>query len=207
MKIACLLVSLLLSVFMQAQKPWSQKMVESHGVVDFYCNTHYQAVLGTTGWDYVSGLVANAVMKAWEAYPEKAAYYNAVKAFADNSLSEDGSFIKDTEGKSALRPSNIDDYPAGRIYFALYKEELRKGNTKDANRYKTAATLIRNTLKYHHSRIAPGLPGEGGFFTRLFTPIRCGWMVYTWALLFMLNGNIILAIVLHQLISSKAGMI
>ncbi|WP_211316366.1 glycoside hydrolase family 88 protein [Niabella yanshanensis] len=173
MKIACLLVSLLLSVCIQAQQnrtPWSNKMVESHGLVDFYCNTHHQDMLGTTGWDYVSGLVANAVLKAWEAYPEKTAYYQAVKDFADFSLDEDGSFIKDPEGKSALRPSNIDDYPAGRIYFTLYKEELRKGNTKDANRYRTAATLIRNTLKYHHSRIAPGLPGSGGFFHKAIYP-------------------------------------
>ena len=173
MRFMIVAATLFLSTFIQAQKneqPWSQKMVESHGLVDFYCNTHHQDMLGTTGWDYVSGLVANAVLKAWEAYPEKTAYYQAVKAFADFSLNEDGSFIKDPEGKSALRPSNIDDYPAGRIYFTLYKEELRKGNTKDANRYRTAATLIRNTLKYRHSRIAPGLPGSGGFFHKAIYP-------------------------------------
>lgn len=173
MKIVCLVVTFFISAFLQAQKneqPWSQKMVESHGLVDFYCNTHHQTALATTGWDYVSGLVANAVMKAWQAYPEKTKYYAAVKAFADNSLSEDGSLIKDSEGKPALRPSNIDDYPAGRIYFALYKEELRKGNTKDAVRYKTAATLIRNTLKYNHSRIAAGLPGAWGFFHKAIYP-------------------------------------
>ncbi len=34
----------------------------------------------------------------------------------------------------------------------------------------TAATLIRNTLKYNHSRIAHGLPGAGGFFHKASYP-------------------------------------
>lgn len=149
---------------------YSQRMVESHGLKDFYCNRHYQEELATTGWDYVSGLVANSVLKAWTMYPENTAYYDAVKAFADNSTNEDGSVILNTKGQSALRPSNIDDLPAGNIYFALYKEEMKKGNTKDAERYKNAATLIRNKLKYDHSRIAEGLPGAGGFFHKAIYP-------------------------------------
>ncbi|MDR2913389.1 MAG: glycoside hydrolase family 88 protein [Tannerella sp.] len=154
----------------EGEKAWSQKMVESHGLGDFYCNRHYQAELGKTGWDYVSGLVANAVLKAWVMYPEKTEYYDAVKAFADNSTSEDGSMIFSLKGENALRPSNIDDLPAGRIYFELYKEEMKKGNTKDAERYKTASTIIRNKLKYDHSRIAEGLPGAGGFFHKAVYP-------------------------------------
>ena len=31
---------------------------------------------------------------------------------------------------------------------------MKKGNTHDANRYKNATTVIRNKLKYDHSRIA-----------------------------------------------------
>ncbi len=149
---------------------WSQKMVESHGLKDFYCNRHHQEELGKTGWDYVSGLVANSVLKAWTMYPEKTAYYDAVKAFADLSTNEDGSQILTSKGEDALRPSNIDDLPAGRIYFALYQEEMKKGNTKDAERYKNAATVIRNRLKYEHSRIAEGLPGTGGFFHKAVYP-------------------------------------
>lgn len=149
---------------------WSHKMVESHGLVDFYCNKNYQSELATAHWDYVSGLVANAVLQAWSAYPEKTEYYNAVKAFADNSLNEDGSMILNAKGSDALRPSNIDDLPAGRIFFVLHKEELKKGNTKDAERYKKAADIIRNKLKYDHSRIADGLPGEGGFFHKAIYP-------------------------------------
>ena len=153
----------------QSEK-YSQRMVESHGLVDFYCNRHHQAELDSASWDYVSGLVANAVLKAWTLYPEKTEYYDAVKAFADNSTTPDGSVILNAKGESALRPSNIDDLPAGNVFFTLYKEELKKGNTKDVNRYKNAASLIRNKLKYDHSRIPEGLPGAGGFFHKAVYP-------------------------------------
>src|SRR5690606_39233393 len=102
---------------------WSQKMVESHGLGDCYCNRHHQSVLDATGWDYVSGLVAGAVLETWKRYPEQIAYYESVKAFADLNLNEDGTMILNSKGGSALRPSNIDDLPAGRIYFTLYEEE------------------------------------------------------------------------------------
>lgn len=170
-------VSLLLVLFAYScassdgeKEVWSQRMVESHGLGDFYCNRKHQTDLATTGWDYVSGLVANSVLKAWLMYPEKEAYYDAVKAFADHATSEDGSEILSLKGNDALRPSNIDDLPAGRMYFALYEEEMKRGNTKDAERYKRAATMIRNKLKYDHSRIAEGLPGAGGFYHKAVYP-------------------------------------
>lgn len=149
---------------------YSQRMVEAHGLGDFYCNRHHQDSLSHTGWDYVSGLVANAVLKTWSRYPEKSAYYDAVKAFADNSLDATGEHIRNAKGGEALRPSNIDDLPAGNIYFALYREELRRGHAEEAERYKRAATVIRNKLKYDHARIAEGLPGAGGFFHKAVYP-------------------------------------
>lgn len=154
----------------QENEKWSQRMVESHGLGDFYCNKNHQQVLGETGWDYVAGLVANSVLKAWQVYPEKTEYYDAVKAYADKNTAPDGSMILRSNGASALGPSNIDDLAAGKIYFALYEEEMRKGNTEDAEKYKNAATLIRNTLKYNHSRIGDGLPGAGGFFHKAIYP-------------------------------------
>ncbi len=153
-----------------SQAPYSQRMVESHGLVDFYCNRHHQMELDSAAWDYVSGLVANAVLKAWTLYPEKTAYYEAVKAFADNSTTPDGSVILNAKGQPALRPSNIDDLPAGNVFFTLYREEQKKGNQPDAERYKTASSLIRNKLKYEHARIAEGLPGAGGFFHKAQYP-------------------------------------
>jgi unsaturated rhamnogalacturonyl hydrolase len=147
-------------------------MVESHGLKDFYCNKAYQEKLATTGWDYVSGLVASSVLKAWIMYPEKTEYYDAVKAFADNSTTPDGSQILTLKGNPALRPSNIDDLPAGRVFFTLYEEELKKGNTADAERYKRAADQIRNKLKYDHSRIPKGMPGAGGFFHKAVYPYQ-----------------------------------
>ena len=53
----------------EESRPYSQRMVESHGLVDFYCNRHHQSELDSAAWDYVSGLVANAVLKAWTLYP------------------------------------------------------------------------------------------------------------------------------------------
>ncbi|MCD8185779.1 MAG: glycoside hydrolase family 88 protein [Rikenellaceae bacterium] len=154
----------------EPSETWSQKMIESHGLGDFYCNRHYQETLVETGWDYVAGLVANAVLKGWQAYPEKGEYYEAVKAYADRNTAPDGSMILKSNGTSALGPSNIDDLAAGKIYFALYEEELKRGNKADAERYKNAVTVIRNTLKYNHSRIAEGLPGAGGFFHKAIYP-------------------------------------
>ena len=118
--------------------------------------------------------------EAWLLYPEKTEYYDAVKAFADNSTSPDGSVILNAKGKPALRPSNIDDLPAGNVFFTLYKEELKKGNVQDAERYKNAASLIRNKLKYEHSRIAEGLPERAASSIRRFIPTRCGLTVFIW---------------------------
>lgn len=149
---------------------WSQQMVESHGLKDFYTNRVLHETLSNTGWDYVTGLIAISILRAWEQYPDKTGYYSAVKAFADRNINADGSMIINSRGESALGPSNIDDLAAGRIFFTLYKEELKRGNSNDAQRYKTSATLIRNKLKNEHSRIAEGLPGAGGFYHKAAYP-------------------------------------
>jgi len=167
-----ILIALFLSfpILLTAETPMSQQMVESHGLGNFYCNATYKSLLSEAGWDYVTGLVANSVLKTWEQYPEKTAYYDAVKAFADKSTSTDGSQILNALGYSALGESNIDDLAAGKIFFALYKKELSNGNLTSANRYKKAATVVRNKLKYNHSRIAAGLPGAGGFYHKASYP-------------------------------------
>lgn len=154
-------------------KPYSQLMVEAHGLGDFNCNTKYKDTLATTGWDYVSGLVANAVLKTWEKYPERTEYLEAVKAFADYSTAADGQAIYKAPKKvSALGPSNIDDLAAGKIFFTLYDEAVKAHNTADSAKYRNAANLLRNTLKYNHSRIPDGLPGAGGFFHKAQYPCQ-----------------------------------
>jgi unsaturated rhamnogalacturonyl hydrolase len=165
----CASTALKKSVSSQQEK-WSQNMVESHGLRDFYTNRVFHEKLSNTGWDYVSGLVASAVLKAWERYPDKTAYYDAVKSFADRNTNADGSMIIHASGRSALGPSNIDDLAAGRIFFTLYKEEMKRGNSKAAERYKNAATVVRNKLKYDHARIKEGLPGAGGFYHKAVYP-------------------------------------
>jgi unsaturated rhamnogalacturonyl hydrolase len=146
----------------QAAQPWSQRMVEAHGVRDFYCNTAHKDTLSTVGWDYVSGLVANAVLKAWEMYPQKVAYYNAVKAMADNCISKGIA--------ASLGESNIDDLAAGKMFFGLYAKAVKDGNASDAQKYKEAVTIIRNKLKLQHARIGADLPGTGGFWHKKAYP-------------------------------------
>lgn len=140
---------------------YSQKMVESKALGSFLSNKKEQQ-LATAHWDYVPGLVANSVLKAWMQYPEKQDYYNTVKSYADHCL-QGGDTIKVGE-------SNIDDLAAGKIFFILYKEEVKKGNLKDAMRYKNCATYLRNKLKYNHSRIKEPKDGAGGFFHKAQYP-------------------------------------
>lgn len=175
LSVACIAIAMLSACSQEkkaeeSQVSYAQQMIASHGLGDFYCNRSYHDSLSTVMWDYVSGQVANAVLQAWEIYPEHEEYYHAVKAFADNSTNADGTQILNAKGENALRPSNIDDLPAGNVYFALYQEEMRRGHTAEAERYRTAASLIRNQLKNDHERIAKGLPGEGGFFHKAIYP-------------------------------------
>lgn len=145
--------------------PLSQQMIEAHGYGDFDCNMKYNANLATTGWDYVSGLVAYSIAKAYEAYPDNKEYLAAVKAFADFNTSASGDAIyKGNVKVNAIANSNLDDLAAGKIFFVLYDDAVARGDSEGAARYKAAATMLRNTLKYEHSRIPAGYPGEGGFF-------------------------------------------
>jgi len=145
-----------------AGTPWSQRMVEAHGIKDFYSNKTLKTTLSASGWDYVTGLVANSVLKAWEMYPAKTDYYTAVKTMADKCIT--------TGIAASLGTSNIDDLAAGKMFFALYRKAVADGNTTDAAKYKDAATLIRNKLKLTHARIAVGLPGAGGFYHKASYP-------------------------------------
>lgn len=145
----------------QPQTVYSQKMVESKALKTFLTNKKEQQ-LKTAHWDYVSGLVAYSVLKAWKQYPEQTDYYTVVKDFADHYL-QGGDTIKVGE-------SNVDDIAAGKIFFTLYEEESKKGNTEDAKRYRDCATFLRNKLKHNHSRIGADKPGAGGFFHKAQYP-------------------------------------
>lgn len=156
-------VSIILGACTQKQNViiYSQEMVETVALKTFLSNKKEQQ-LATAHWDYVPGLVAFSVLKAWQQYPEKANYYDIVKTYADHCLQGNDTVT--------VRNSNIDDLAAGKIFFALYEEETRKGNHIDAKRYKNGATFLRNKLKYDHSRIGAGKPGEGGFFHKAIYP-------------------------------------
>ena len=59
------------------------------------------------------------------------------------------------------------------------------------SRYKKAADFLHDYLVNDYSRIQSG-DAKGCFSIKIFIPIRCGWMDFTWGLLFMLNGKLIL---------------
>ncbi|NDV46988.1 glycoside hydrolase family 88 protein [Paludibacter sp. 221] len=136
-------------------------MVEQRALKTFLSNKREQQ-LATAKWDYVPGLVANSVLKAWQQYPEKTEYYDVVKQYADFCLQGDDTVH--------VENSNIDDLAAGKIFFALYEQEMKKGNVEDAGRYKNCVTFLRNKLKYRHERIASAKPGAGGFFHKAKYP-------------------------------------
>lgn len=153
-----------------AGESWALKMAYSHGIADFDCNTKHRDSLATTPWDYVGGLVASSVLEAWQQHPEETALIDAVWKFADLATNADGSKVTKNGGKEALQPSNIDDLAAARIYFGLYDYAIKKGDEAQAQRWKNAATMVRNKLKYEHTRIAEGLPGAGGFWHKMRYP-------------------------------------
>lgn len=105
-------------------------------------------------WDYVPGLVAKAIVKAWEQYkhePWSEYMFVGIQDYADNVTMN-------------LGASNIDDLNAGKIFFELHRGALERGQTTKAATYKTKATTCRNTLKNNHTRIGSHLPGAGGFW-------------------------------------------
>ena len=140
---------------------YSQEMAEARALRTFFSNRKEEQ-LSTAEWDYVPGLVANSVLKAWVQYPEKTDYYETVKKYADYCMNGGDTVY--------VRPNNIDDLAAGKIFFALYRAEMEKGNAADAMRYKHAATELRNRLKYKHLRIDESKKAAGRFFHKAQYP-------------------------------------
>ena len=154
-KLFCLLCTSLFLMYSctssQNEVLYSQRMVESLALSPSSNDGDPQ--LARTSWGYVTGLVANSVLKAWVQYPEKTEYYLAVKHFADLNILE-GDSVK-------VEAHNIDDIAAGKIFFILYLTEKENGNLADAMRYKRCADFLRNKLKYEHRRIEDSQPGAG----------------------------------------------
>lgn len=166
----------------EKQTLYSQQAVESQALQTFLSNKKPQC-LATAEWDYVPGLVALSVLRAYEQYPEKTEYYEAVKAYAEHSL-KGGDTI-------AVRYTAIDDLAAGKIFFTLYETEMKRGNLPDAERYKHCVTNFRNKLKYNHLRISEGMKGAGFFIHKMVypnqmwldglfmgSPLYAGWQHY-----------------------------
>jgi len=111
----------------------------------------------TASWDYVPGLVAKAIIKAWEQYsdqPWSRYMYTGIQEYADRV-------------EMHLGESNIDDLNAAKIFFELYRGSLADGRPDKAETYKSKLTQVRNLLKFNHRRIEAPLPGAGGFWHKL----------------------------------------
>ena len=107
------------------------------------CSFKTPTTTRSVSWDYVPGLVAKGILKAWEQYKNyswSSYFFTGIQDYADNIT-------------MSLGQSNIDDLNAGKIYFELYRGAVAAGQTTKAATYKTNATTCRNTLKYKHNRI------------------------------------------------------
>ncbi len=159
-------------------RPMSLDMVDAHGVRDFYCNRTYVESLQTASWDYVSGLVAYSVLQTYQQYPYRHDLLEIVKAYADYNLSAYGDTIykghnyKNKKRILGVENSNLDDLSSARIFFGLYQEMVKEGNEAEAERYKKAATMCRNKLKYEHERIPDKYSERGGFIHKANYPFQ-----------------------------------
>ncbi|MBQ7946001.1 MAG: glycoside hydrolase family 88 protein [Bacteroidales bacterium] len=157
MKRTALLVLCLSGFFtLLAQSPYSQRMAESLSLQTF-TNNKRQSTLSTADFSYVPGLVAKSVLVTYQQYPEKEAYWQAVKAYADRQLTGNPA------APIKIHDNDIDAINAGKVFFDLYNVSMQKGDTESAAKYKEAATYMYNKLKTVHTRIQKPLNGAGCF--------------------------------------------
>ncbi len=96
-------------------------------------------------WNYTQGLIAQAMMKTWQATGNNA-FFDYAKSYADKFIDQKG---KIAEYKTD--ENNIDQVNSGKFLFALYDK------TKD-KRYREAIMFIRSQLRDHPRT------REGGFW-------------------------------------------
>lgn len=134
---------------------YSRKMIESQG----------RAWTAEKSWDYVPGLVAEAVLKAYEQYSEEewaGTAYSWSKAFADNSIGSNGMFNNDGSF-NRFKKGSIDEVASGKVFFELYREEMKNGNTGVAKKYKACAETLYRYFTTEYSRIEKEV-GRGGYW-------------------------------------------
>lgn len=155
-KIVCMFMALLLCGAAKGQTAdYSRKMVESQG----------QAWTAGKSWDYVPGLVAEAVLKTYEQYSDEEwakAAYSWSKAFADNSIGSNRMF-NDDGSFNRFKKGSIDEIASGKVFFELYREEMRSGNAGDAEKYKACAETLYRYFTTEYARIEKEV-GRGGYW-------------------------------------------
>ncbi len=139
-----------------AQAPYSQRMTESLSLQSF-TNNKKTSSLNEADFSYVPGLVAKSVLVTYRQYPEKEAYWEAVKAYADRQLTGDA------QTPIKVPDNDIDAINAGKIFFDLYTVSMQKGDVASAEKYRQAATYMYHKLKTVHTRIPKKMKGAGCF--------------------------------------------
>ena len=127
------------------EKPLSVQLAESD------IERFTQLMTENPRWGYHQGLIGKSMLDMWE-YTGEQKYFDFVKTFGENVISEDG-HINTYEFKSY----NIDNINAGKLLIPLYQE------TKDERYLKALDTLIHQMAS--HPRTS-----EGGFWHKLRYP-------------------------------------
>jgi unsaturated rhamnogalacturonyl hydrolase len=151
MKKCYLLVLLFLSFEINAQKPYSQKMVDSF--MARYPDSMVVKPRIKSTWDYEQGLILKAIEKVWRRTAD-AKYFNYILSDLDRFVNEDGT-IKTYKKEDY----NLDNINTGRILLTLIQQTLPK-----KEKYQKAAHLLWSQLEEQPKTQA------GGYWHKLRYP-------------------------------------
>lgn len=132
---------------------WPDKIIES--TMAFYPDPATLPVYAPGDYSYEYAFFLNAMFERWKE-TKNPAYYNYIKKWADRFLDSHGSIDAKHYNVSDYR---LDDILPGRVFLSLYEV------TKD-NKYKNAATQLKNQLQYQPRTT------EGGYWHKQMYPYQ-----------------------------------
>lgn len=174
--------ALICSTQLSAQKvsdkqPWSVRMVESEMI---RCPESWQLDFQPKlKWDYCHGLELQAMLDVYDTYGDQKMFDYAL-AYADTMIHKDGSIET-----YKLNEYNIDRLNSGKFLFRIYEQ------TKDENIRRLLICCVVSLTPIRVMRTA-----VSGI--RKYIRTRCGWMVFIWGHLSMLN--MLSAIIVYRII-------
>jgi unsaturated rhamnogalacturonyl hydrolase len=137
------------SVKSDAKAPWSVRMADAEMTRN--PDAAYLDFVETPRWNYTNGLVCSAIQRVWSSTKDEK-YYNYIKAYADQMISEDGTI-------KLYKPEeyNIDKVNSGKFLFALLE------HTGD-QKYAKALHRLRDQMRTHPRT------SEGGYWHKKIYP-------------------------------------